>query len=67
MTGLGKTVDQMDTDDLLTIALAWLANVQRQDRERYLDAMPNNVPGLGAMIERRDQIRRAQEQAATVT
>lgn len=41
---------------ILTILIEWLGNVRAQNPDAYLSAMPNNVPGLDALQERREAI-----------
>jgi hypothetical protein len=53
--------DEPSLEEMLIVCLEWLANVRLQDRERYLDAMPNNVPGIDVMERRRLEIRQEQE------
>lgn len=50
-------VGDLSVEQMLEVCLEWLLNVNLQDRERYLAAMPNNVPGAAAMSERLASIR----------
>lgn len=53
--------EDLSAIDIARIALEWLSNVNIQDRARYLDAMPNNVPGVQVLSARLRQIVRGIE------